>query len=91
MNGVDRRSVEDMADRVSRAHGATTSFLLEYLYEPQVKDVCEQMGMSNAGRRKVLVRRLLRSQTTAAARRAEAPSRADIRTAKKQPEGSYRR
>ena len=72
MDGVDRRSAEDMADRLSRAHRATPDFLLESLHEPQVKEVCEQFGVSSAGRRSSLVRRLLRRQTTAAKSHAKA-------------------
>lgn len=59
LDGVDRRSLEDMAGRVSRAHRATPDFLLGLLHERQVKVVCDQMGLPSAGRRKALVSRLL--------------------------------
>jgi len=62
IEGVDRRSVQEMAARVSRARRATPEFLLEFLNEPQVKEVCELVGIDSRGRRKALVERLLRYQ-----------------------------
>jgi len=63
IEGVDRRSVKEMAAAASRARRATPEFLLEFLYEPQVKEVCELVGIDSRDRRKALVERLLRYQS----------------------------
>jgi len=62
LEGVDRRSREDMAVTLSRARQATPALLLEYLYEEQVKEVCELVGVSATGRRKKLIQRLARGE-----------------------------
>ena len=59
IEGVDRRSVEEMRAEVSRSHRAAPEILLAYLDEKQVKAVCEQMKVSPKGRRKELMERLL--------------------------------
>jgi len=41
IEGVDRRSVEEMRVRVSRNHQAEPEMLLAHLSEKQVKAVCE--------------------------------------------------
>ena len=51
VDGVDRRSRDDMAAALSRARRATPDALLEYLYEEQVKKVCELVGADTTGRR----------------------------------------
>ncbi len=61
---VDRRSLTEMAAAVSRSHRATPEFMLDYLYETEIKAVCEEMGVVSNGRRKKLIRRLLRSVRT---------------------------
>jgi len=76
LDGVDRRNLQDMADHISRAHRASPEFLLEFLYEPQVKEICELMGITSAGRRKALVHKLLRCQNMTTGERTRAPSRA---------------
>ncbi len=43
LDGVDRRSREEMAAAVSRAHRATTEVLLEFLYEGAVKWPCAKI------------------------------------------------
>jgi len=62
IEGVDRRSVQEMAGRVRRARRATPEFLLDFLNERQVKEVCERVGIDSRGRRRALVQRLLRYQ-----------------------------
>jgi hypothetical protein len=59
LDGVDRRSVEDMRARLSRAHRATPEALIEHLGEGEVKQVCELVGVEPKGRRGALVARLL--------------------------------
>ncbi len=59
IDGVDRRSREDMAAALSRKHRATPEFLLQLLSEAQVKDVCELVGVSAIGRRAALIESLL--------------------------------
>ena len=65
LDGTDRRSRDDRSATLSRAHRATPAVLLEYLFEQQVKDVCEMVGASTTGRRKMLIRRLLQRDTRA--------------------------
>jgi adenine-specific DNA-methyltransferase len=65
IKGVNRRSVEDMRDRVSHSRQATPEMLLAHLREKQVTVVCEQMDVSPKGRRKELMERLLKSTGTA--------------------------
>lgn len=59
IDGIDRRSREDMAAAVSRARRAKPEELIEYLSEKQVKAVCELMRIEARGRRRALVERLL--------------------------------
>ncbi len=65
IEGVDRRSVEDMRSKVSRNRQAVPETLLSHLNAKQVKAVCEQMGVSPKGRRKELILRLLDQTGTA--------------------------
>jgi hypothetical protein len=66
IEGVDRRSREDMSAALSRKHRATPGFLLQFLSEVQVKDVCELVGVSPVGRRGPLIDSLLTSEEEAA-------------------------
>ena len=59
LEDIDRRSAAVMGAKLSRSHRATARLLLRYLSEKQVKTACDELGVSSAGRRKVLVRRLL--------------------------------
>lgn len=59
LDGVDRRSADDMAARLSRYRPATPELLLEGLLEDQVKEVCEAVGVPSTGRRGALIERLL--------------------------------
>lgn len=65
IDGVDLRSVTEMSAVVSRAHRATPEVLLEYLGEPDVKAVCEIVGVNSTGRRKALIKKLLRNAAKA--------------------------
>ena len=56
---ADRRSVESMRAAVSRSRRAKPELLADYLYEQDAKEVCEVLGVSSKGRRKVLLQRLL--------------------------------
>jgi hypothetical protein len=62
IDGVDRRDRADMAARVSRKHHATPEFLLGFLSEEQVKEVCETIGLSSVGRRKGLIEMLMAAE-----------------------------
>lgn len=62
IEGVDRRSAKEMAAAVKRARRATPEFLLEYLGEAEVKEVCEVYGISSKGRRRALVKALLQAE-----------------------------
>jgi len=59
LDGIDRRSVQKMRAKLSRAHRATPDLLLDHLNEKQVKGICDMMGVSPRGRRKALVKSLL--------------------------------
>jgi len=59
LDGVDRRSVEDMRSRLSRAHRATPESLLQFLSEGEVKEVCDLVGVAAKGRRGALIEALL--------------------------------
>lgn len=59
IDGIDRRSREDMAAAVSRARRAKPEELVEYLSEKQVKAVCELMRIEARGRRNALIKVLL--------------------------------
>jgi hypothetical protein len=65
IEGVDRRSVEDMWAKMSRSRRAEPEMLLAHLSEKQVKEVCELMGVSSKGRRRELMERLLNTTDTA--------------------------
>jgi hypothetical protein len=54
LDGVDRRSADEMASRLSRSRSATPELLLEGLSELQVKAVCEEVGLSSTGRKGAL-------------------------------------
>jgi hypothetical protein len=63
LTDVDRRSRDDMARKVSRNHRAFPEWLFQYLMEPEVKAVCELMGVSSKGRRNALIARLISPKT----------------------------
>jgi DNA modification methylase len=64
LDGVDRRSVDDMRSLLSRAHRATAEVLLQCLSESEVKDVCDLVGIPPKGRRGSLVDALLESEAS---------------------------
>ena len=59
IDGVDRRDRADMAAALSRKHRATAEFLLQFLSEVQVKEVCELVDVAAVGRRRGLIERLV--------------------------------
>ncbi len=59
IDGVDRRSVEDMRVALSRARRAKAEDLLWYLQKGQIKEVCELVGVPDKGKRDELVERLV--------------------------------
>ncbi|HEV3025618.1 MAG TPA: hypothetical protein VGX76_24265, partial [Pirellulales bacterium] len=61
--GVDRRSIDEMRDALSRSRRATPALLLGHLGEAEVKSVCENVGANATGRRQQLVERLLATET----------------------------
>lgn len=69
VEGADRRSAEAMRAALLRSRVATPAALLERLYEQQVKQVCELVGVSPVGRRGALVERLLAGDAGAASAR----------------------
>ena len=73
LDGVDRRSADDMSARLSRYRPATPELLLEGLLEDQVKEVCEVVGISSTGRRGALVERLLAAAKAGNGENGEAP------------------
>ena len=80
---VDRRSRDDMRDRLSKNCHATPDYLLEYLYESQIKEVCELTGIDSTGRKKVLVQRLLDTASTSSTEKADSP---ESETRRSQPD-----
>ncbi len=59
IDGVDRRSLADMRRGLGRSRNATPEVLLDELFEDQLKNVCEELGLPATGRRGKLVERLL--------------------------------
>lgn len=59
LEGVDRRSVNDMTALLSRTRQATAEVLLRLLQEDEVKQVCELMRLSTTGRKNALIESLL--------------------------------
>ncbi|MDY0020597.1 MAG: hypothetical protein RBT47_11400 [Anaerolineae bacterium] len=82
IEGVDRRSVEEMRAGVARSRLAEPGTLLAHLSERQVKAVCEQMNVSPKGRRKVLIERLLDSTAAGAQMPAKPPLPRSMKTVK---------
>lgn len=60
MEGVDRRSAKEMSGALSGSRKVKPDLLLDYLYEYQIKEVCELCGLPSKGRRKQLIKQLLR-------------------------------
>ena len=82
LTDVDKRSVEAMRAKLSRAHRATAAALLEPLSEAEVKAVCDAIGVTSVGRRSALIERLLESETSGFALESEqVPEAPEIPTA----------
>lgn len=62
LDGVDQRSGEAMAGALRTAKRVRVDGLLEYLGEPQVKEVCELCGVPSTGRRRALIERLIEAR-----------------------------
>ena len=75
IDDVDRRDRADMAAAVSRKHRATPKFLLDFLSESQVKEVCGLVGVSAVGRRGELIDSLVAGEQTS-----EGPGPEEART-----------
>ena len=60
---ADRRSVNDMRQRLSRARRATPEELLEPLHVADIRRICELRGFDSAGRKQVLTAQLLNGET----------------------------
>lgn len=56
---VDRRSVDEMRRRLSRARSVSASDLLGYLRKDQIKEACEAVGVFAIGKKQDLIDRLL--------------------------------
>jgi len=89
MDGVDRRSVKEMRGALSRSRKVKPDLLLDYLYEYQIKEVCELYGLPSKGRRKELIKQLLREtkkkpKSTKAHRTASKNSRINVKPLKEE-------
>lgn len=60
--GVDKRSPEAMRKVLSRSRTVKPELLLDYLYEYQIKEVCEICGLPTKGRRNQLIKKLRESR-----------------------------
>jgi len=60
LDGVDRRSAEEMRKALLRSLTMKPELLLDYLYESQIKEVCEICGLPSKGRRNQLIKQLLK-------------------------------
>ena len=60
---ADRRSVNDMRQRLSRARLATPEELLEPLHVADIRRICELQGIDSAGRKQVLKTQLINGET----------------------------
>ena len=83
IDDVDRRSVQSMSTRLSRARRATPEYLLEFLSEQDLKDVCELLDVSATGRRRTLASRLL----AAAGRSGRSPGSKPVAAGQPEPAG----
>lgn len=59
IDGVDRRSVEGMRQKLSRTRSVSPEDLLGYLRKDEIKAVCETVGVSCTGRKQDLIDRLV--------------------------------
>ncbi|MEX1027782.1 MAG: N-6 DNA methylase [Candidatus Paceibacterota bacterium] len=59
IDGVDRRSVEGMRAKLSRARSVSAADLLGYLRKDEIKEVCETVGVSGTGKMQDLIDRLV--------------------------------
>ena len=62
IDGVDRRSVEEMRAVLRRARRVTAEDLLWYMRKDEIKEVCEGVGVSTKGKRDELVERLVNGE-----------------------------
>ena len=83
IDDVDRRSVQSMSTRLSRARRATPEYLLEFRSEQDLKDVCRILDVSATGRRRTLVSRLL----VAAGRSGRSPGSKPVAAGQPEPAG----
>ena len=71
--GADRCSRDDMHGHLSKNRHATPDYLLTYLYESEVKEVCKLLGIDSTGRKKALVQKLLDTASTSSIKNTDSP------------------
>lgn len=59
IDGVDRRSMDGMRTKLSRARSVSAADLLGYLRKDEIKEVCETVGVSGNGKKQELIDRLV--------------------------------
>ena len=58
-DSVDMRYKDEMHSLLSKKRNITPEILFDYLYESDVKEICEQLKISPRGRKNILIERLL--------------------------------
>ena len=81
IDGVDRRSVDAMREKLARSRKMSLEDLLWYLRKDELKAVCKEIGLPTTGKRDALMDRLLNGQ----AEQPKAPPKTKTKTANVRP------